>query len=382
MLRSAVRALLPPDKVHRGSWGNCVKGRTGGAALAVVAMTLTLVPQPAFGIDSTNKRAATCEVTNPRSSASSAIDPAAREDTWFAGYSVPSVRKDWYRRLAATDTNKDGVVCEWPHVLSTGNFPLGVPDNARLFAISLLENLRERAGKDELCSAYADQGTRSAVISSLSANRESLGLDEGTAARIVDGSLAEICSSRRGMLTIKTARVDAATIGFTSCTVLNEIHPAGIASSKTAANEIAAQGYLMPRVSKPIYRANTRLDRDNEGVICPLKPALAFVATAPAPSPAVPSAPSAAPAPQGSSPSRTPDNSAGGCVSPSEFASAREGMSVAQVSELFGVSGTVTAESSAFGTTVVLRDYPACTEFGAVSVVFTDGRLTSKAAVF
>ena len=359
-----------------------MKGWTGVAAVAFVAVTLTFLPQPASGIESTNKRAATCESTKPRSSASSAVDPAAREDTWFAGYSVPAVRKDSYRRLAATDTNEDGVVCEWPHVLSTSNFPLGVPDNARLFAISLLENLRERAGKDELCSAYADQGTRSAVISGLSANRESLGLDEGTAARIVDGSLAEICSSRQGMLTIKTARVDAATIRFTSCTVLNEIHPSGIAASKTAANEIAAQGYLMPRVSKPLYRENTRLDRGNRGVICPLKPALAIVATPPTPSPGAPSAPSATPTPQASQPSRSPDNSTAGCVSPSEFASAREGMSVSQVSELFGVSGTITAESSGFGTTIVLRDYPACTEFGAVSVVFTDGRLTSKAAVF
>lgn len=364
-----------------------MKRWTGAAVLAAtVAVTSTLLPVPASGIDSTNKRAATCEVTNPRGSAASAIDPAAREDTWFAGYSVPSVRKDWHRRLAATDTNEDGVVCEWPHVLSTSNFPLGVPDNARLFAISLLENLRERAGKDELCSAYADQGTRPSLVSALTVNRETLGLDEGTASRIVDGSLANICSSRQGMLTIKTAKVDAATIKFTSCTVLNEIHPSGIATSKTAANEVAAQGYLMPRVSRPLYRANVRLDRNDGGVICPLKPALAIVPTSPAPSPGGSSAPSApsvpTPAPKPSQPSRTPDNPSSGCVSPSEFASAREGMSVSQITELFGVSGTIMAESSAFGTTIELRDYPACTEFGAVSVVFTDGRLTSKAAVF
>ena len=142
----------------------------------------------------------------------------------------------------------------------------------------------------------------------------------------------------------------------------------------------------MPRVSKPLYRANVRLDRNDAGVICPLRPALAIVPTSPSPSPggsSTPSTPSTpTPRPQPSQPSRTPDNSSTGCVTPSEFASAREGMSVSQVSELFGVSGTVTAQSSAFGTTIELRDYPACTEFGAVSIAFTDGRLTSKAAVF
>lgn len=363
-----------------------MKSSTQIVLSSVIALLLMMIPLPASGLDSTNRLPGTCETTTPRGSASSAADPAAREDAWFAGYSVPAVRKDSYRRLVRTDTNADGVVCEWPTVLSTGNFPAGVPDNARLFTIALLEELRERSGKDGLCDAYRDEVNRQGVLTTLSSNRQSLGLDEGTAQRIVDGSLSDICSSRAGMLTIKTARVDAATIKFSSCTVLNEIHPTGIAASKTAANEAATQGYLMPRVSRPLYKANSRLDRTDSGVICSLKPALPIAATSPAPSP-TPSAPSApapaTPTPQPSTPARTPTgNDSAGCVTPSEFAAAREGMTVSQVTELFGVSGTVSAESSGFGTTIVIRDYPACTEFGAVSVLFTDGRLSTKSAVF
>ena len=351
-------------------------------ALVASLLFATLTPVPTNAADMSRKSSQQCEPTNPPRAGARAVDPAAREDAWFAGYATPSVNKRLYAELAHTDVNSDGVVCDWPNYLNTNTFPVGVPENARLFAISVLEYLRERAGKDELCSAYQDQSTRAPLVESLTTNRETVGLDQATASRIVDGSLAEICSSRQGMLTIKTARVDASTVKFSSCTVLNTIHPAGIASTRNAANAAVANGYLQPRLSRPIFNANKNLDRKNIGVICPQRPAIPLPSgvgtpvVTPTPSATQPPTPAA-------QPTRQPEaqNSAG-CVTPQEFAEVREGMSVARVTEIFGVSGTIAAESTGFGTTVVIRNYPACTEFGVVSVLFTNGTVTTKSGVF
>ena len=351
-------------------------------ALLAALLSVTLTPVSTNAAEQSPKSQMQCEPTNPPRAGARAADPAAREDAWFAGYATPSVNKRLYAELAHTDVNSDGVVCDWPNYLNTNTFPVGVPENARLFAISVLEYLRERAGKDELCSAYQDQSTRAPVVESLTANRETVGLDQATASRIVDGSLAEICSSREGMLTIKTARVDASTLKFSSCTVLNTIHPAGIASSRNAANAAVATGFLQPRLSRPIYNANKNLDRKNTGVICPLRPAIALPTGVSAP--VVTPAPAATPAPTpAAQPTRQPESqNSSGCVTPQEFAEVREGMSVSRVAEIFGVAGTITAESSGFGTTVIIRNYPACTEFGVVSVLFTNGTVTTKSGVF
>jgi hypothetical protein len=77
-----------------------------------------------------------------------------------------------------------------------------------------------------------------------------------------------------------------------------------------------------------------------------------------------------------------PPAAAGGCVTPSEFARARTGMTSAQVARVFGTYGRVATKSSGYGTTIIIRDYKACTQFGAVSVLFTNGRLTTKSSVF
>ena len=73
---------------------------------------------------------------------------------------------------------------------------------------------------------------------------------------------------------------------------------------------------------------------------------------------------------------------AAGCVTPQEFAKARTGMSVGQIASLFGTNGKLTTKSQGFGTTITIRSYPACTQFGAVSVLFTNGALTTKSGVF
>ena len=355
-------------------------GLAAGLVSGLVSTALTAVPSSAA--EQSRKSQEQCAPTNPPRAGARAVDPAAREDAWFAGYATPSVNKRLYAGLAHTDVNSDGVVCDWPNYLNTNTFPVGVPENARLFAISVLEYLRERAGKDELCSAYRDQGTRAPLVESLTVNRETVGLDIATASRIVDGSLAEICNSRQGMLTIKTARVDASTLKFSSCTVLNTIHPAGIAASRAAANAAVANGYLQPRLSRPIYSANQNLDRKELGVICPLRPAIPLpnAVSAPVTAPTPAATPTPTPAAQ---PTRQPESlTSAGCVTPQEFAEVREGMSVARVAEIFGVGGTIAAESSGFGTTVIIRNYPACTEFGVVSVLFTDGAVTTKSGVF
>lgn len=71
-----------------------------------------------------------------------------------------------------------------------------------------------------------------------------------------------------------------------------------------------------------------------------------------------------------------------GCVTQQEFASAKPGMSTARVAQLFGTRGTVMSETSGFGTTIIIRDYKACTQFGAVTVLFENGKLQTKSAVF
>ena len=71
-----------------------------------------------------------------------------------------------------------------------------------------------------------------------------------------------------------------------------------------------------------------------------------------------------------------------GCVTQQEFAKAKPGMSTSRVAQLFGTRGTVMSEASGFGTTIIIRDYKACTQFGAVTVLFENGKLQTKSAVF
>ncbi len=78
----------------------------------------------------------------------------------------------------------------------------------------------------------------------------------------------------------------------------------------------------------------------------------------------------------------SPPTQAGGCVTPREFARAKTGMTMAQVHAIFGTKGRESARTEGFGITIVMRDYEACTAYGAVSVMYENGRLTSKASVF
>lgn len=67
-----------------------------------------------------------------------------------------------------------------------------------------------------------------------------------------------------------------------------------------------------------------------------------------------------------------------GCVTYSEYKRAKTGMTVSQVAKLFGTKGKQSSKSSNFGITVEIRSYNGCTQFGVVSVLFTNGRLDTK----
>jgi hypothetical protein len=70
------------------------------------------------------------------------------------------------------------------------------------------------------------------------------------------------------------------------------------------------------------------------------------------------------------------------CVTRAEFRNVHRGMSKAAVHRVFDTSGRRSAISHAGGYTFEIRSYRACTQFGAISIGFENGRLQSKSAVF
>ena len=77
-----------------------------------------------------------------------------------------------------------------------------------------------------------------------------------------------------------------------------------------------------------------------------------------------------------------PAQASKGCVTPKEFGKAKTGMSVKAVAKLFGTNGSEMSRTEGFGTVIVIRDYKACTSFGAVTIMFTDGKLETKSGIF
>lgn len=45
---------------------------------------------------------------------------------------------------------------------------------------------------------------------------------------------------------------------------------------------------------------------------------------------------------------------------------------------MFGTKGKQSSKSSSYGTTIEIRSYDGCTQFGVVSVLFMNGRLDTK----
>jgi Excalibur calcium-binding domain len=61
--------------------------------------------------------------------------------------------------------------------------------------------------------------------------------------------------------------VGAAT-SYANCTALHRAHRYGVAKSTAAANEQVNSNHYRPFVSKPLYNANSGLDRDKDGTAC------------------------------------------------------------------------------------------------------------------
>ena len=55
---------------------------------------------------------------------------------------------------------------------------------------------------------------------------------------------------------------------YVNCTALHRDYPHGVARSRAAANAEVADGYRRPHVSRRLYRANSDLDANNDGVAC------------------------------------------------------------------------------------------------------------------
>ena len=71
-----------------------------------------------------------------------------------------------------------------------------------------------------------------------------------------------------------------------------------------------------------------------------------------------------------------------GCVSQKEFRQAKKGMKAKKVHAIFDTKGKRDAISHAGGYTFEIRSYRACSRFGAVSVGYENGKLSTKSAVF
>lgn len=71
-----------------------------------------------------------------------------------------------------------------------------------------------------------------------------------------------------------------------------------------------------------------------------------------------------------------------GCVTQKEFRQVKKGMTKRKVARIFDTKGTQDAISSAGGYTFEIRSYRACTQFGAVSIGFANGKLDVKSAIF
>lgn len=68
---------------------------------------------------------------------------------------------------------------------------------------------------------------------------------------------------------------EAATPKFKNCTALNAKYPGGVAKSakvkntkKVRGKTVPAKSSRKPKVSKSLYNANKRLDRDKDGIAC------------------------------------------------------------------------------------------------------------------
>jgi hypothetical protein len=70
------------------------------------------------------------------------------------------------------------------------------------------------------------------------------------------------------------------------------------------------------------------------------------------------------------------------CVSNNEFSKIRNGMTESQIKRLTGTNGQVVSAAGAGKNRIVIRNYKACTKFGAVSILYWGGKVNSKSGIF
>ncbi|WP_277585822.1 excalibur calcium-binding domain-containing protein [Psychrobacillus antarcticus] len=70
-----------------------------------------------------------------------------------------------------------------------------------------------------------------------------------------------------GISTISPTATDAAAKEFKNCTELNKTYKGGVAKAANIKN-IGGKTKHTPFVSKEIYNANIKSDRDNDGIAC------------------------------------------------------------------------------------------------------------------
>ena len=78
----------------------------------------------------------------------------------------------------------------------------------------------------------------------------------------------------------------------------------------------------------------------------------------------------------------TPAHAGKGCVTPKEFSKAKTGMTIKSVAKLFGTNGSEMSRTEGFGSVITMREYKACTTFGIVTILFTNGKLETKSGIF
>ncbi|SDO25182.1 Excalibur calcium-binding domain-containing protein [Psychrobacillus sp. OK028] len=70
-----------------------------------------------------------------------------------------------------------------------------------------------------------------------------------------------------GVTTISPTTTDAAAKKFANCTELNKTYKGGVAKAANIKNKGGKTKYT-PFVSKEIYEANIKSDRDKDGIAC------------------------------------------------------------------------------------------------------------------
>ena len=80
-------------------------------------------------------------------------------------------------------------------------------------------------------------------------------------------SFALVATLIFGLSTVSPDSADAAAKTFKNCTELNKTYKGGVAKAANIKNKGGATKYT-PFVSKEIYEANVKSDRDKDGIAC------------------------------------------------------------------------------------------------------------------